>query len=130
VVYSDGEQMSALVNGWEKWELREDFKKGKELLSTNWTIIEINKKGRERRDDDDDEGWDDNSGYHSDKYDDVEDFPFELDNENLKRVTGLKKLVWEKDANSEEESEDEVAEYDDDAVGTGNKGGDIVSEEK
>ncbi len=53
---------------------------------------------------DDDEGWgDDNSGYHSDKYDDVEDFPFELDNENLKRVTGLKKLVWEKDTNSEEE---------------------------
>ena len=35
-------------------------------------------------DDDDDEGWDDNSGYHSDKYDDVEDFPFELDNENIK----------------------------------------------
>ena len=128
--YSDGEQMSALVNGWEKWEPREDLKKGKELLSTNWKIIEINKKGRGRRDDDDDEGWDDNSGYHSDKYDDVEDFPFELDNENLKRVTGLKKLVGEKDTVSEEESEDEVVEYDDDAVGTGNKGGDIVSEEK
>ncbi len=58
-------------------------------------------------------GWDDNSGYHSDKYD-VEDFPFELDNENLKRVTGLKKLVGEKDTVSEEESEDEVVEYDDD----------------
>jgi len=57
-------------------------------------------------------------------------FRFELDNENLKRVTGLKKLVWEKGTNSEEESEDEVVEYDDDAVGTGNKGGDIVSEEK
>ncbi len=128
--YSDGEQMSALVNGWEKWEPREDLKKGKELLSTNWKIIKINKKGRGRRDDDDDEGWDDNSGYHSDKYDDVEDFPFELDNENLKRVTGLKKLKGEKDTNSEEESEDEVVEYDDDAVGTGNKGGDIVSEEK
>ena len=62
--------------------------------------------------------------------DDVEDFPFELDNENLKRVTGLKKLVWEKNMNSEEESEDEVVEYDDDTVGTGNKGGDIVNEEK
>jgi len=61
----------------------------------------------------------------------VEDFPFELDNENLKRVTGLKKLVGEKDTNSEKESEDEVVEqYDDDAVGTGNKGGDIVSKEK
>jgi len=53
-----------------------------------------------------------------------------LDNENLKRVTGLKKLVGEKDMISEEESEDEVVEYDDDAVGSGNKGGDIVSEEK
>ena len=60
----------------------------------------------------------------------MEDFPFELDNENLKRVTGLKKLVGEKDTVSEEESEDEVVEYDDDAVGTGNKGGDIVSKEK
>jgi len=60
----------------------------------------------------------------------VEEFPFELDNENLKRVTGLKKLVWEKDTNSEKESEDEIVEYDDDAIGTGNKGGDIVSEEK
>jgi len=60
----------------------------------------------------------------------VEDFPFELDNENLKRVTGLKKLVGEKDMNSEEESEDEVVKYDDDAIGTGNKGGNIVSEEK
>ena len=53
-----------------------------------------------------------------------------MDNENLKRVTGLKKLVGEKDTVSEEESEDEVVEYDDDAVGTGNKGGDIVSKEK
>ena len=44
-VYSDREQMSALVNGWEKWEPTEDLKKGKELLSTNWTIIPINKKG-------------------------------------------------------------------------------------
>ena len=60
----------------------------------------------------------------------MENFPFELDNENLKRVTGLKKLVGEKDTISEEESEDKVVEYDDDAVGTGNKGGDIVSKEK
>ena len=130
VAYSDGEQMSALVNGWEKWEPREDLKKGKELLSTNWKIIKIYKKGRGRRDDDDNEGWDDNSGYHSDKYDDVEDFPFELDNENLKRVTGLKTLVGEKGTISEEESEDKVIKNDDDAVGTGNKGGDIVREEK
>jgi len=39
-------------------------------------------------------------------------------------------LVGEKDTVSEEESEDEVVEYDDDAVGTGNKRGDIMSEEK
>ena len=65
--YNDGDQMSALVNGWEKWEPTDDLKKGKDLLRTNWTIIEINKKGRGRGGNDDDEGWDDNSGYHSDK---------------------------------------------------------------
>ncbi len=31
-----------------------DLKKGKELLSTNWKIIKINKKGKGRRDNDDD----------------------------------------------------------------------------
>ena len=92
--YSDREQMSALVNGWEKWEPTDDLKKGKDLLRTNWTIIEINKKRKGRGGNEDDEGsWDDKSGYHSDKYDDVVDL--ELDNDNLKRVTGLTKLVGE-----------------------------------
>ena len=45
--YSDKVKMSALVNGWEKWEPTDDLlKKGKDLLRTNWTIIEINKKGK------------------------------------------------------------------------------------
>ena len=48
-VYINREQMSALINGWERWELDNDLKKGKELLSTNWTIIEINKKARAKR---------------------------------------------------------------------------------
>ena len=43
--YSDKEQMSVLVNGWEKWEPTDDhLKKGKDLLRTNWTIAENNKK--------------------------------------------------------------------------------------
>jgi hypothetical protein len=124
--YSNKEQMSALVNGWEKWEPTDDLKKGKDLLRTNWTIIEINKKGKGkgRGEDDDDEGSD---GYHSDKYDDVVDF--ELDNDNLKRVTGLKKLAGEEDAISEE-SDDGGVHKNVDAVAAGNKGGDMVNEEK
>ena len=41
--------MCVLINEWERWELDDDLKKGKELLSTNWTIIEINKKARAKR---------------------------------------------------------------------------------
>ena len=63
---------------------------------------------------------------HSDKYSDVEDFPFELDAENLKKVTGLKKLPSKKSSKSDEESEDD----DDNEEGDGKKGGDIASEEK
>ena len=125
--YSDKVKMSALVNGWEKWEPTDDLlKKGKDLLRTNWTIIEINKKGKGkgRGEDDDDEGSD---GYHSDKYDDVMDY--ELDNDNLKRVTGLKKLAGEEDAISEESDDSGVHNYVD-AVAAGNKGGDVVNEEK
>ena len=123
--YSNREQMSDLVNGWEKWEPTGDLKKGKDLLSTNWTIIEINKKGKStgRGEDDDDEGSD---GYHSDKYDDRMDF--ELDDENLKKVTGLKKLLWEKEEKSDE-LDDDSAEKDVDEVAAGSKGGNMVSEE-
>ena len=73
--YSDGKEMCALINGWERWVPDDDLKKGKELLSTNWTIKEtMNKKARAKREggeDKDDDGWDDEDGYHSDKYDDV-----------------------------------------------------------
>ena len=126
--YSDEDQMSALVNGWEMWEPRVDLKKGKELLSTNWQIVENDKKSSEQRNNDDEDGLED--GYHSDKYSDVEEFPFELDDENLKKVTGLKKLPSKKGTNSDEESEEDVVEDDDIEEGKGNKGGDIASEEK
>ena len=69
--YSNKEQMCALINGWERWEPDGDLKKGKELLSTNWTIIEKNKRGKARREggeDKNNDGWDDDNGYHSDKY--------------------------------------------------------------
>ena len=126
--YSDGDQMSALVNGWEKWEPREDLKKMKELLSTNWQIVEDDKNSSEQTNDDDEDGLDD--GYHSDKYSDVEEFPFELDDENLKKVTGLKKLPSKKRKNSEDESEDEDVEDDDHDRGEGNKEGNIANKEK
>jgi hypothetical protein len=54
---------------------------------------------------------------------------FELDNDNLKRVTGLKKLAGEEDAISEE-SDDGSVHKNVDAVAAGNKGGDMVNEEK
>ena len=128
--YSDREQMSALINGWEKWEPTDDLKKGKDLLRTNWTIIKINKKRKGGGENDDDEGWDDKSGYHSDKYDDVGLVDnFELDNDNLKRVTGLAKLAREEESISEE-SDDDGVHKNVEAIAAGNKGGDMVSKEK
>ncbi len=41
--------MCALIDGWVRWEPDGDLKKGEELLSTYWRIIEINKKGKVRR---------------------------------------------------------------------------------
>ena len=87
--------MCALINGWERWETDEDLKKGKELLSTNWRLVDVNKKGKagmECSDDKNDDGWDNDDGYHSDKYNDVEELPFKLDRGNLRKVTGLKNL--------------------------------------
>ena len=122
--FSDKEQMNALVNGWEKWEPTDDLKKGKDLLRTNWTVIELNKKGKGkgRGEDDDDDGSDD--GYRSDKYDDIVNF--ELDRTNLKKVTGKKKLAGEEDAVSEESDDDGE---DDDGVAAGDKGEGMVIEE-
>jgi hypothetical protein len=57
--YSNKEQMCALINGWERWEPDGDLKKGKELLSINWRIVEMNKKAKGRREggeDDNDDG--------------------------------------------------------------------------
>ena len=118
---------SVLINGWEKWEPTDDLKKGKDLLRTNWKINKKNKGGGEN---DDDEGWDNKSGYHSDKYDDVGLVDnFELDNDNLKRVTGLTKLVGEEESISEESDDDGVHENVE-AIAAGNKGGDMVSKSK
>ncbi len=122
--------MSALVNGWEKQEPTDDLKKGKDLLRTNWKLIEINKERKGGRENDNNEGWDDKSGYHSDKYDDVGLVDkFELDNANLKRVTGLTKLAGEEELISEELDDDGVHKNVE-AIAAGNKGGDMVSKEK
>ena len=108
--YADEEQMNALVNGWERWVPDDDLKKGKELLSKNWMIIEMNKKAKARREggeDDNDDGSDDDDGYHSDKYNDVEELPFRLDNGNLRKVTGLdgERVPGNDELIAEEESE-------------------------
>ncbi len=52
-----------------------------------------------------------------------------MDNDNLKRVTGLKKLAGEEDTISEE-SDDGGVHKNVDVVAAGNKGGDMVNEEK
>ena len=108
--YSNREQMCALINGWERWEPDGDLKKGKELLSTNWRLVEMNKKGKARMegsDDENDDGWDNDDGYHSDKYNNVEELPFILDRGNLRKVTGLKNLPGNNDSFSSDESEDD-----------------------
>jgi hypothetical protein len=105
-VYSDKEQMSVLVNGWEKWEPTDDLKKGKDLLLTNWTIIEINKKRR--------------GGGEMTTMNDKMDF--ELDNANLKRVTGLTKLAGEEESMLEE-SDDDGVPTNVEAIAAGDKGG-------
>ena len=70
------------------------------------------------------------SGYHSDKYDDVGLMDnFELDNDNLKRVTGLTKLAREEESIAEELDDDGVHKNVE-AIAAGNKGGDMVSKEK
>ena len=63
----------------KRWEPEGDLKKGKEILSTNWRKGEMKKKAYGRREgdeDEDNEGPDDDDGYHSDKYNDVEELPF------------------------------------------------------
>ena len=54
--------------------------KGKELLSTNWRMDERKKKAMGRREgseDDNDDSWGEDNGYHLDKYDDVEELPLD-----------------------------------------------------
>lgn len=92
--YANKAQMTALVNGWERWVPDdEDLKKGKELLRTHWYVVEKNAEGKGKRKgsfDDNDDGLNDDNGYHSDVYTElVEYMPFKLDNGNLRKVTGL-----------------------------------------
>jgi len=54
---------------------------------------------------------------------------FELDNANLKRVTGLTKLAGEEESIFEE-SDDDGVHKNVEAIAAGNKGGDMVSKEK
>jgi len=133
--YADEEQMNALVNGWERWVPDDDLKKGKELLSKNWMIIEMNKKAKARREggeDDNDDGLDDDDGYHLDKYNDVEELPFRLDNGNLRKVTGLDgervPIAGEESKNDNENDDDEDGagengDDDEDEVGVENERG-------
>jgi hypothetical protein len=92
--YANKAQMTALVNGWERWVPDdEELKKGKELLNTHWYVVENNAEGKGKRKgsfDDNDDGLNDDNGYHSDVYTElVEYMPFKLDNGNLRKVTGL-----------------------------------------
>ena len=87
----------------------------------------MNKKAKVRREggeDDNDDGLDDDDGYHSDKYDDVEELPFRLDNGNLRKVTGLD---GERVPIAGEESENDN-ENDDDEDGAGENGDDDEDE--
>ncbi len=77
--YGNKEEMLALINGWKRWKPEGDLKKGNEILSTNWRKAERNKNANGRREGDDDEnndGSDNDDGYHLDKYNDVEELPF------------------------------------------------------
>jgi hypothetical protein len=132
--YSNREQMCALINGWERWEPDEDLKKGKELLSTNWRLVDVNKKGKagmEGSEDENNDGWDNDDGYHSDKYNDVEELPFKLDRGNLRKVTGLKNLSGNDDSFSSDESEEyEKGKGEDNIKDSTGKIGDHEKEEK
>ena len=121
--------MNALVNGWERWVPDEDLKKGKELLSTNWRMDERKKKAKGRREggeDNNNDGSGKDDGYHSDKYDDVEELPFRLDNDNLRNVTGLDSEMEEESAKGDEDDEEddgggEKGDDEDDEVGGENE---------
>jgi len=83
--------------------------KGKELLSTKWRMDERKKKAKGRREgneDDNNDGSGKNDGYHSDKYDDVEELPFRLDNDNLRNVTGLDSEMEEESKKGDENDEE------------------------
>jgi hypothetical protein len=81
--------MSALVNGWERWEPNDAIRKGKEALNTQWTIIQNDRAARARREglEEDEDGSDYDDGYSLDMYSD-EEMPFYLDKANLRKVTG------------------------------------------
>ena len=76
-------------------------------------------------------GWDNDDGYHSDKYNDVEELPFKLDRGNLRKVTGLKNLPGNDDSFSSDESEDdEKGKGEDDGEDGAGEIGDYEEEEK
>ena len=84
--------------------------KGKELLSTNWRMEERKKKVKGRREgseDDNDDGSGEDDGYHLDKYNDVEELSFRLDNDNLWNVTGLDSEMEEESVKGDEDDEED-----------------------
>lgn len=102
--YADKAQMTALINGWERWNPEDkDVQKGKELLRTYWNSVGDEEGRRKEGFDDDNEGMDDDDGYHSDVYDILVDMPYKLDNENLKMITG-----GDDNGGEEQKEQDEV----------------------
>ncbi len=94
----------------------------------------MNKKGKasmEGSEDENDDGWDNDDGYHSDKYNDLKELPFKLDRGNLRKVTGLKNLSGNDDSFSSDESEEyEKGKGEDDIKDSSGKIGDHEKEEK
>jgi hypothetical protein len=95
------EQMSALVNGWERWE-PDDDKKVKELLRMRWRFKENDsdaKKGNEEK-----EYWEEEDGYNLDNL----EIDYELYGENQQNATDkTEKEDEEDDREGGEENKDD-----------------------
>jgi hypothetical protein len=106
-VYRSKEQMSALVNGLERWE-PDDDRKIKDLLRTRWRLT-VGKDNDTKKDEEGMEDWEKDDGYHS--LDNLE-IDYELDDENHQNATGKTKKKEGNHSSSKEEEEDENEEED------------------
>ncbi len=104
-VYKSKEQMSVLVNGWERWEPEDDKTRKNLLRRMRW-------RGREdspTTNEDEKGWWENDDGYSSEDMLGTEDVDFEMDNDNLQKI---KKIFRGKknDEDSYEEDEEEEKE--------------------